>query len=166
MGFLPAGVGLIGLLSLLMLGRSLGQLLRPHREDIRQVVGENRIRILTRGLLVGPFLAAVGLLVFFLFVLRDNLFQRAAHAALVLGLWMVLTLAFFLLVLVTRLGYRPTLSTLFAAILAVPLVAYLTPIDRFVDVFSGSSLWYPMGIGICLMAVCLLYVLAARRELL
>ena len=165
MGLLPVGVGLIGLLSVYMLGRSLRQL-RPNREGIVYLVGDRRIRILFNVLLAGPLIAAAGLAFLFVTVYRDDILLRASHGAMITGLWYVLALAFILLVLVTRLGLRPTLSTLVSPVLAVPLVAYLTPLERFEEVFFPSALTIPLGVGLILLLVCMLYVYLAKKELL
>ena len=165
MGLLPVGVCVIGLLSAYMLGRSLKQL-RPNREGIIHLVGASRIRTLMIVLLCGPAVVIAGLGILFLVVYRDQTLLRSAHGAMILGLWYVLALAFFILVLVTRLGYRPTLSTLVSPVLAVPLVAYLTPLERFEEVFTNMSLVIPLLVGLLLVLTCLIYVLLAKKELL
>ena len=165
MGLLPVGVCVIGLLSVFMLGRSLRQL-RPNREDIVYLVGDRRICIVLNVLLAGPVIAAAGLAFLFVTVYRDDVLLRSAHGAMISGLWYVLALAFILLVLVTRLGLRPTLSTLVSPVLAVPLVAYLTPLESFEEVFSTSAMTIPFLVGVILLVVCMLYAYLARKELL
>jgi hypothetical protein len=165
MGLLPVGVCVIGLLSVYMLGRSLKQL-RPNREGIVYLVGDRRIRILLNALLAGPVIAAAGLVLLFFTTYKDNFLLRSAHAGFISGLWYVLALAFIILVLVTRLGLRPTPSTLVSPVMAVPLVAYLTPLERFEDVFSTSLLSIPLLVGLILLLVCMLYIYLTKRELL
>jgi hypothetical protein len=165
MGLLPVGVCVIGLISVYMLGRSLRQL-QPYREAIVHLVGERRIRILLNVLLAGPVIAAAGLPFLYVTVYRDDFLLRIAHGAMISGLWYVLALAFIILVLVTRLGYRPTLSTLVSPVLAVPLVAYLTPLERFEEVFSTTPLSIPLMVGLVLLISCMLYVYLAKKELL
>ena len=165
MGLLPVGLGVIGLISVYMLGRSLRQL-RPNREGIVDLVGERRIRFLFNVLLAGPLIAAAGLALLFITDYRDEVLLRSAHVAMISGLWYVIALAFILLVLVTRLGLRPTLSTLVSPVLAVPLVAYLTPLERFKEVFYPSALMIPLVVGVIMMVVCILYVHLAKKELL
>jgi hypothetical protein len=165
MGFLPTGVCVIGLLSLLLLGRSLYQL-RPNKNEILQLTGRIRLGSVIYGLLAGPPLAVAGLALIFAFILQDQLFLRIAHALLVLGLWMVLTLTFLIMIIMTRLGQRPSLTTLAAAVLSVPLVAYLTPLERFAGVFPSGYLYVPMATGLIIVATCYIFVLTARKELL
>lgn len=165
MGLLPVGVCIIGLLSVTMLGRSLRQL-KPNREGIVYLVSDRRIRILLNILLTVPVIAAAGLAFLFVTIYQDNFLLRSAHAAMISGLWYVLALAFLILVIVTRLGSRPTLSTLVSPVLAVPLVAYLTPLVRFEEVFSKSALTIPLFVGLVLLIACMLYVYMAKKELL
>lgn len=165
MSFLPTGVCVIGLLSLFLLGRSLYPL-RTHQEDLLRLAGTTRLQSLMAGLLAGPILVIVGLVFLFLFVLKDQFLLRITHGIFILGVWMVLTLAFANMVLVTRLGQRPTLTTLAAAVLSVPLVAYLTPLERFTEVFQGDNLLFPMVTGVILVAVCYFLILYARNMLL
>jgi len=103
----------------------------------------------------------VGLVVFLRF--PDQLLIRASHGALVLGVWLVLALAFMVMILITRLGLRPSVSTLAAAVLAVPLAAYLTPIERFKEVFPSSFQLLPMATGLVLIVACYLFILAVRQ---
>lgn len=165
MGFLPIGVSVIGLISFLLLGRSLYHL-RSHKNEILHLTGTVRLRSLMLGLMAGPPLVLGVLVLVFLFVLKDQTVLRAAHAFLVLGLWMVLTLAFILMIILTRLGQRPSITDLAAAVLSVPLVAYLTPLERFADVFSLDHMILPLVTGIFLVVACYGLILIARRELL
>ena len=165
MGLLPIGLCVIGLVGLYMLGRSLGQL-RPSREDILRLAGTMRIRGILNGLLIGPALAAVSFSLYILIILQGDYLLRFSHAIFVLGLWMVLTLSFFMLVTITRLGYRPALATLAAPVLVVPLVAYLTPISRFEDSFATSPLIEPLLVGLVIVLGCYFFIFIARHELL
>jgi hypothetical protein len=165
MTLLPYGICIIDLLSILMLGLGLRQL-RPAKNQIQQFLGVERIRMLTRGLLVGPLLLILGLLVFFIFILRDAYLPRLSHGAFVLGLWMVLTIAFFILALTSRLNIRPVVQTLAAPVLAVPLVAYLTPYERFLEVFAHTPTYLPLVVGLVVVALGYYLILQVRRELL
>ncbi len=165
MGFLPTGVCVIGLLSLFLLGRSLYQL-RPNRKDILQLTGRVRLGSVVYGLVAGPPFVIVCLAIILTFILKDQLLLRATHAVMVLGLWMVLSLSFLIMIIITRLGQRPTLTTLAAAVLSVPLVAYLTPLERFAEVFPLDYLYLPLATGIIMVAACYLLILVARQVLL
>jgi len=165
MSFLPTGVCVIGLLSLFLLGRSLYPL-RSHQEELLRLTGTTRIQSVMTGLLVGPVLVILGLFLLFMFVLKDEFILRISHGIFILGVWMVLTLAFANMMLVTRLGQRPTPSSLAAAVLSVPLVAYLTPLERFAEVFNGDNLLFPLVTGAIIVAVCYFLILYARRMLL
>ncbi len=164
MGLLPVGLCVIGLLSVYLLGRSLRQL-RPNREAILHLATGRRIKAILAVLLLAPVAAAAGLAGLFLLVYRNQFFLRSAHSSIILGLWLVLALAFLLLVLMARLGRRPDLSTLASPLLAVPLVAYLSPLERFQEVFADTWLGLPLIVGVLVAATCLLYVYLARREL-
>lgn len=165
MGFLPIGLCVIGLIGLYMLGRSLGQL-RPSREDIYQLAGYERINRILSGLLAGPPFALVVLAVLFMTIYRDDLMVRATHGVFVMGLWMVLALSFFMLVIISRLGYRPSLSTFTTPVLVVPIVAYLTPLLRFKETFDPPTLLLPLLVGLFIIVVCYIFILIARNELL
>ncbi len=165
MSLLPYGICIIAILSVIMLGLGLRQL-RPAKMAIQQFLGIDRIRMLTRGLLIGPLLLIVGLLGFFIFILRDAYLPRLSHGALVLGLWMVLTLAFFILALTSRLNIRPVVQTLAAPVLAVPLVAYLTSYERFLEVFAQTPAYLPLAVGVLVVTLGYLLILGVRRELL
>jgi hypothetical protein len=164
MTLLPYGISIIGLLSVVMLGLGLKQI-RPQKKQIQQFLGLDRIRMLVRGLLVGPILVVVGLGGVFLFVYRDAYLLRLSHGAFVLGLWIILIIAFFLLALISRLNMRPDVQTLAAPVLAVPLVAYLTPIDRFREVFSTVSLLLPLSVGIGVVSAGYFLIWKVYREL-
>ena len=165
MPLLPIGVCVIGLLSAYTLGLSLQQL-RPNKEDILQKMSVVRIQLLTMAFLVVPFLFAAFFTAQLLFFIRESYEFRAAHIVLALGLWMVLGLALFVLVVITRLGKRPSLSTLAAPVFAVPLVAYLTPIDRFMDVFIAAPVGLPIAAGGFMVAVSYFLIFQIRKELL
>lgn len=161
----PAGVCLLGLLSLTVLVFSLRQL-RSSKDAIHRLLSLARIRWVTGGLLAGPLVAVLVLALLLAFGFPDQRLMRLAHAALVLGLWIVLTLAVFVLLLVTRLGFRPALSTLAAPVLCVPLVAFLTPFDRFGHVFTETGWVLPFAVGLLMVCAGYLLVWQARRELL
>ena len=165
MSFLPTGVCVIGLLSLFLLGRSLYSL-RTHQTELLRLTGTTRLQSVMAGLLAGPILAILGLTILFIFVLTDQFFLRITHGIFILGVWMVLTLAFANMLLVTRLGERPSPTILAAAVLSVPLVAYLTPLERFAEVFNGYNLLVPMATGAILVVVCYSLILYARYVLL
>jgi len=165
MTILPYGICIIDLLSVIMLGLGLQQL-RPAKPQIQQFLGVDRMGMLTRGLLILPLLALVGLIVFSVFIFRDVTLLRLSHGAFVLGLWIILTIAFFILALISRLNIRPVVQTLAAPVLAVPLVAYLTPLERFVDVFAGVPILLPLSVGIIVVASSCFLILLVRRELL
>lgn len=165
MTYLPYGICIIALLSVIMLGLGLRQL-RPAKVPIQQFLGLERIRMLTRGLLIGPLLLIIGLLGFFIFILRDAYMPRLSYGAFVLGLWIVLSNAFFILALTSRLNIRPVVQTLAAPVLAVPLVAYLTPYERFLEVFAVTSLYLPLFVGVLVVALGYFLILQVRRELL
>lgn len=165
MTLLPYGICIIDLLSIFMLGLGLRQL-RPAKIPIQQFLGIDRIRMLTRGLLIGPLLLILGLLGFFIFILRDAYLPRLSHGAFVLGLWMVLTIAFFILALTSRLNIRPVVQTLAAPVLAVPLVAYLTPYERFLEVFAATPPYLPLAVGVLVVALAYYLILQVRHELL
>jgi hypothetical protein len=165
MPLLPIGVCVIGLLSAYTLGISLQQL-RPNQEDILQKMSATRIQLLTMAFLVIPLLAAAFFVGQLLLVVKQSYEIRAAHIVLALGLWMVLGLSLFVLVIITRLGKRPSLSTLAAPVFAVPLVAYLTPIDRFMGVFISAPLALPIVAGGLMIAASYFLIFHIRKELL
>jgi hypothetical protein len=165
MSLLPYGICVIGLLSVFTLGQTLQQL-RPNKEEILHLFGDARIRTITFGLLVVPILIMVGLTGMIVFVLKGEVYLRAAHAALVLGLWMVLGLSLLALVMMTRLSKRPSLSTLAAPVLAVPLTAYLTPLGRFGEVFGTIPAALPLVVGMLIIIVNYFYLWQVKKELL
>jgi hypothetical protein len=165
MPLLPIGVCVIGLLSVYTLGISLQQL-RPNREDILQKMSAVRIQLLTMAFLVAPVIFAAYFTAQLLLFIKESYALSAAHIVLALGLWMVLGLALFVLVIITRLGRRPSLSTLAAPVFAVPLVAYLTPMDRFMDVFINAPLGLPIAAGGLMIAVSYFLIFQIRKELL
>jgi hypothetical protein len=164
MTLLPYGISIIGFLSAAMLGLGMRQL-RPQKKQIQQFLGVERIRMLVRSLLVGPVLVMVALGGFFIFVFRDAFLLRLSHGAFVLGLWMILTIAFFVLTLVSRLNIRPVIQTLAAPVLAVPLVAYLTPLERFEEVFATVSPLLPLFVGLSVASAGYFLILQVYREL-
>jgi hypothetical protein len=164
MTLLPYGICIIGLLSVIMLGLGLRQL-RPSKAAIQQFLGVERIRMLARGLLFGPLAAVVILAGIFIFVFHDLYLIRLSHGAFILGLWVVLTIAFFILALISRLNIRPVIQTLAAPVLAVPLVAYLTPLERFMEVFSTVSPFLPLIVGLLVVGMGYFLILLVRREL-
>jgi len=88
-----------------------------------------------------------------------------SHGAFVFGLWIILIIAFFVLALISRLNLRPDVQTLAAPVLAVPLVAYLTPIERFQDVFSSVSLLIPLCVGMGVVSAGYFLIWKVYREL-
>jgi hypothetical protein len=164
MTLLPYGICIIGVLSVVMLGLGLRQI-RPQKTRIQQFLGVDRIRTLVRGLLVGPILVVIGLGGVLIFVVRDANLLRLSHGAFVFGLWIILTITFFLLALISRLNIRPDVQTLAAAVLAVPLVAYLTPIERFQDVFSTVSPVLPLVVGLIIVSAGYFLIWQVYREL-
>lgn len=160
---LPIGVYAIGLLSLLFTGIALRQL-RSNLSQLLALVGAKRIHLMTTVLLTGALATLLILAGFFTFVFKDAREMRLAHAVMVLGLWMVLSLTFFILAAVTRLGLRPDIPGLAAPLLAVVAVAYLTPLERFLTVFASSSIWMPLGMGVLLICTCLYFITQVRRN--
>jgi hypothetical protein len=165
MTLLPYGICIIGLLSAVAMGFGMRQL-RPRKLEVQRFLGIERIRMLTRGMLVAPFLAVLGLIGFYLFYLKDNQLERIAHGTFIFGLWIILTIVFFVLALITRLGIRPAVQTLAAPVLAVPLVAYLTPLNRFIEVFEGVPSALPLSVGGVIIASGYFLIYMIRRELL
>ena len=165
MSLLPYGVCVIGVLSVLMLGMGLRQL-RPHNQSVQRFLGIERIRMLTRGLIIGPLLAVLGLVGAYLFLYRDASVIRIAHGTFIFGLWTILTIVFFVLALISRLSIRPALQTLVAAVFAVPLVAYLTPLSRFEEVFAALPAMYPLIAGCLITAGGFFLIFQVRKELL
>jgi len=165
MTLLPYGICIIALLSIVMLSLGLRQL-RPAKMKIQLFLGVEHIRMLTRGMLIGPLLLLAGLLGFYVIMLRDDYLSRIGHSALVFGLWIVLIIAFFVLALISRMDLRPALQTLAAPVLAVPLVAYLTPYERFMEVFANTSLYLPFSIGLLVVLSGYFLIFSVRRELL
>ncbi len=164
MTVLPYGISIIGFLSVAMLGLGMRQL-RPEKKRIQTFLGLEHIRVLLRSLLVGPVLILLGLGVFFTFIFRDAYLLRLSHGAFVLGLWLVLIIAFFVLALISRLNIRPVVQTLAAPVLAVPLVAYLTPLERFEEVFAPVSPVLPLFVGISVAAAGYFLIYQVYREL-
>ena len=164
MTLLPYGICIIGLMSVAMLGLGLRQI-RPQKKQIQKFIGVDRIRMLLRGLLVGPVLVVMGLGSVFIFVFRDSYLLHLSHGAFVFGLWIILIIAFFVLALISRLNLRPDVQTLAAPVLAVPLVAYLTPIERFQDVFSSVSLLIPLCVGMGVVSAGYFLIWKVYREL-
>ncbi len=165
MGFLPIGVCVISLVSLFLLIRSLSQL-RPIRSEIVSLLGTVRLRSVFIALLAGPLLVIGALVLIFLFILKDQLLLRTSHAMLVLGLWMVVSMALLSMIVITRLGQRPDLTTLAAAVLSVPLVAYLTPLEQFAEVFPIEYIYIPLITGLIIISTCYLLIFIIRNEIL
>lgn len=164
MTLLPYGVCIIGLLSVLLLGLGLRQL-RPSKTAIQQFLGVDRIHMLARGLLLSPLVVVVILAGLFFFVFHDLYLIRISHGMFIMGLWVVLTIAFFMLALNSRLNIRPVFHTLAAPVLAVPLVAYLTPLDRFMDVFSTVNPVLPLLVSLMVVSAGVFLIFRIRREL-
>ena len=164
MSLLPYGISIIGILSVAMLGLGMRQL-RPQKQHIQRFLGIERLRMLLRGLLVSPVLLVVGLGIFFVFVFRDAYLLRLSHGAFVLGLWIVVTIAIFVLALISRLNIRPVVQTLAAPVLAVPLVAYLTPLERFAEIFAPVSPLLPLLVGLGLTSAGYYLIFLVYREL-
>ena len=164
MTLLPYGICIIGLLSVTMLGLGLRQL-RPSKDAIQQFLGVEHIRMVERALLLGPLAAVLILAGLFFFVYRDLFLIRIGQGLFIFGLWLVLTLTFFILALTSRLNIRPVVQTLAAPVLAVPLVAYLTPLNRFEEVFATVSPLLPIGVGLLVTAAGYALILIVRREL-
>jgi hypothetical protein len=164
MTMLPYGICIIGIMSVVMLGLGLRQI-RPQKKQIQLLLGVDRIRMLVRGLLVGPILVVIGLAGVLIFVFRDSYLLRLSHGAFVFGLWIILIIAFFALALISRLNIRPDVQTLSAPVLAVPLVAYLTPIERFQDVFSTVSPLLPLIVGLGVVSSGYFLIWQVYREL-
>jgi hypothetical protein len=165
MTLLPYGVCTIGLLSVVMLAWGLRQL-RPQKQAVQRFMGIDGIHMLTRGLLLIPLLAVLGLVTAYLIFYLDGNMLRIAHGLFIFGLWTLLTVVFFLLALTSRLGIRPAIQTLASPVLAVPLVAYLTPAERFADVFSPLPPSVPMIVGLVLTTAVFSLILGVRKELL
>jgi hypothetical protein len=164
MSLLPYGVCLIGLLSAVMLGLGLRQL-RPNKQEVQHFLGIERIRMLTRGLLLIPLIAMIGLIAAYLYFYRDGSLVRIAHGTLIFGLWTLLTIVFFVLALISRLGIRPAMQTLVSPVLAVPLVAYLSPLTNFNEVFSPLPAVVPLMVGVAITAAGFFLILRVRKEL-
>lgn len=156
---------MIGLLSALMLGLGMRQL-RPNKNEVQRFMGVERIRMLTRGLAIGPLLALVALVAAYLIFYRDGSLVRIAHGTLIFGLWTLLTIVFFVLALISRLGIRPAVQTLASPVLAVPLVAYLSPLSRFNEVFEPLPAVLPLVVGLVITAAGFFIILQVRKELL
>jgi hypothetical protein len=150
MSLLPYGVSVIGLLSVVLLGWGLRQL-RPYRKAVQNFLGIERIRMLTRGLLFVPLLAVLGLIGAYILFYQGASVIRIAHGTFIFGLWINLTIVFFVLAVISRLSIRPAVQTLAAGALAVPLVAYLTPLARFEDVFAMLPGGVPLCAGLAIM---------------
>jgi len=163
MGYLPVGLCVISLFGLFLLGKSLDQF-RQNWNGLFKLVGEKRVRLILIGLSSGPVLILLGLALLFVFYYQEDQPMRWAHGMFILGLWFVLTFSFILLVSVTRLGNRPAFSTLAAPVLVVPLVAYLTPLWRFKETFSGGTFPWAGVTGMILVVVCYVYLSAVWRE--
>lgn len=149
---------MIALISVYLLGRSLNQL-RPNREAVLQLTGLRRIRWAASALLIAPACTIVGTMIYTLahYSGLAEAYGRNAHLAFMMGQWMILTLSFLMLVVITRLGRRPTLSNLTSSLLAVPLTAYFSQYNQFDVVFSGQFS-FPLWIGIFIIVTCYLFV--------
>lgn len=165
MNLLPGGVCVIALISVYLLGRSLYQL-RPNREAVLQLTGMRRIRWAASALLIAPACTMVGTGIYTLahYAGLAESYGRNAHLAFMMGQWMILTLSFLMLVVITRLGRRPTLSNLTSSLLAVPLTAYFSQYNQFDVVFSGQFS-FPLWIGIFIIVTCYLFIGLGVHEL-
>ena len=165
MSLLPFGICVIGLLSVYTLGQTLQQL-GSNKGDILHLFSKPRIRTIWIGFLVVPAVVVLGMAGMIVFVYQGDAYLRTAHVALVLGLWMVLAQSIFALLIMTRLNKRPSLPTLAAPVLAVPLTAYLTPFDRFVNVFGSTPVVLPLVVGVIIIIVNYFYLWQVKKELL
>lgn len=164
MGLLPYGVVFIALLGLALLVRSLG-VLRVFQQQIHQMFSRARIQLITWGMLVFPFLVSSGVW-FWLSSYEDvALPVKLAYVFFMLGTWLTLALAMFLLYLLYRLEQKPSVAMLSSPVLIVPLVAYFSPFQRFFEVFGRyPQLAIPCGLAMFIVGV--LVIFEIRHELL
>lgn len=162
---LPYGICLFALLSQFLLAISLRQL-RAGKGQILAVVSLRRIRFVTTALLGAPVVAAAAVAGLNLFVFPDPSLMRVAHSTFSMGLWLVLVMAFVMLLLLYRLHRSPSIESLAAPLVSVPLAAYLTPYARFTLVYAETGPFLPLMVGAILVATAYLIIGQVRRELL
>lgn len=163
MELLPYGVVFIALLGLALLVRSLG-ILRAFRQDIRQIFSRIRIQWVTWGMLIFPLLISGG--VWFWLSSRWDvpLLVRWAYLFFMLGTWLTLTLAMFLLYLLYRLERKPGIAMLSSPVFIIPLAAYFSPFQHFFEVF-GMYPHLAISCGMAMFVAGVLVIFEIRREL-
>lgn len=164
MGLLPYGVVLIALLGLVLVVRSLG-VLRAFQQQIRQMFSRARIQWITWGMLVFPLLVSGGVWFWLSSQEKVALLVKWAYVFFMLGTWLTLSLAMFLLYLLYRLEQKPSVAMLSSPVLIVPLVAYFSPFQRFFEVF-GMYPQLAIPCGVVMFIVGVLVIFEIRRELL
>ncbi len=161
---LPYGVVFIALLGLALLVRSLG-VLRAFREPIRQMFSRVRIESITWGMLLAPILASIAVWVWFSPRWDVTMQTQVAYITFMLGTWLTLSLAMFLLYLLYRLEQKPSVAMLSSPVLIIPLVAYFSPFQRFFGVF-GTYPHVAIPCGLVMFLVGVLVIFEIRREIL
>jgi hypothetical protein len=163
MGVLPYGVVFIALLGLSLLVRSLG-VLRSFRQQIRHLFSQTRIQSLTWGMLFVPIVISIVVWVWLSSRSGLTILVKWAYLTFMLGTWLTLLLAMFLLYLLYRLEQKPSVAMLSSPVLIVPLAAYLSPFQRFIEVF-GTHPVVAMPCGVVMFLVGVLVIFEIRREL-
>jgi len=161
---LAYGICVLALIGQFLLAHSMRQL-RAAKPEIFSVVILRRVRLVLAGFYSAPIIVAVVVVGLNLFAPRNNIPMQAAHAAFSLGLWLVLGMAFMMLLLMYRLHRKPFPESLAGPVLIVALAAYITPRRRFDWVFGEVGALLPLLVGLVMIAVSYLLTALAHREL-
>lgn len=121
-------------------------------------LGQQRVRRLCLVLFVSPLVSLGVVTILYLTLWRSEPLIRFTHAAWLLGLWMVGTVAILVYLPSVRLGKTQQWPLLTAFLLAIPMAIYSTPLSHFEEALGANMLYPALGLGIAALILNLLIV--------